>query len=290
VHVHNPYARPPKAAPPAPPPAQVPFSYTPPDEMSTESRFGGLPPPHNQRYNSAPSQVATSHASYPADSGTTHVQAAAPPDYSAAWEDYQRQNPFQTAREFSAVEQETRRQQAPPRQQQLPPPPPPPPQQQPTSQRGGGGGAPLNNPYQPPPTKQPVIPESLRRKYRPPVKPTGTKSGHAQQQQQQKNPNHHHKTDEEEDDLPEALQRFGKELVQKIENEIMDGGDPITFDDIAGLHEAKQTIQEVICWPMKRPDLFTGLRRAPNGLLLYGPPGKYSMHTDAFSVCRTEYM
>jgi SpoVK/Ycf46/Vps4 family AAA+-type ATPase len=78
---------------------------------------------------------------------------------------------------------------------------------------------------------------------------------------------------EEEDELPEELKRFGKELVEKIENEIMDSGDPVTFDDIAGLADAKQTVQEVVCWPMKRPDLFTGLRRAPNGLLLYGPPG-----------------
>lgn len=78
---------------------------------------------------------------------------------------------------------------------------------------------------------------------------------------------------EDEDELPEELKRYGKDLVEKILNEIVDAGDPITFDDIAGLHDAKQTIQEVICWPMKRPDLFTGLRKAPNGLLLYGPPG-----------------
>lgn len=55
--------------------------------------------------------------------------------------------------------------------------------------------------------------------------------------------------------------------MEKIENEIMDSGDPVTFDDIAGLADAKQTVQEVVCWPMKRPDLFTGLRRAPNGLV-----------------------
>jgi fidgetin-like protein 1 len=66
---------------------------------------------------------------------------------------------------------------------------------------------------------------------------------------------------------------YGAELVAKIENEIMDQTDPITFDDIAGLHEQKQTVYEIVCWPMKRPDLFTGLRAAPNGLLLYGPPG-----------------
>ena len=61
--------------------------------------------------------------------------------------------------------------------------------------------------------------------------------------------------------------------MEKIEQEICFNGDPVTFQDIAGLADAKQTVQEVVCWPMKRPDLFTGLRRAPNGLLLYGPPG-----------------
>ena len=81
---------------------------------------------------------------------------------------------------------------------------------------------------------------------------------------------------DEEDDLPEELQRYGKDLVSKIENEIMESGDRITFDDIAGLDDQKQTVQEIVCWPMKRPDLFTGLRRAPNGLLLYGPPGEYT--------------
>ena len=79
--------------------------------------------------------------------------------------------------------------------------------------------------------------------------------------------------DKEDDELPEELQHLDKELVKKIQNEIMESGDTVTFDDIAGLAEAKATVQEVVCWPMKRPDLFTGLRRAPNGLLLYGPPG-----------------
>lgn len=78
----------------------------------------------------------------------------------------------------------------------------------------------------------------------------------------------------DDDDLPESLKRFGKEMVEKIRNEIMDCGDPVTFNDIAGLEGPKRIIEEVVCWPMKRPDLFTGLRRAPNGLLLYGPPGK----------------
>ena len=62
--------------------------------------------------------------------------------------------------------------------------------------------------------------------------------------------------------------------LSKIENEIVDSGEPITFKDIAGLEDAKQTVLELVCWPMKRPDLFTGLRRGPNGLLLFGPPGE----------------
>ena len=75
-----------------------------------------------------------------------------------------------------------------------------------------------------------------------------------------------------EDELPEELQGLDKELVNKIMNEIVDNGESVTFDDIAGLADAKRTIMELVCWPMKRPDLFTGLRRGPNGLLLFGPP------------------
>ena len=65
-------------------------------------------------------------------------------------------------------------------------------------------------------------------------------------------------------------------------------GDTITFDDIAGLPDAKATILEVVCWPMKRPDLFTGLRSAPNGLLLYGPPG-YVLYYLVYKIyCKSE--
>ena len=41
-----------------------------------------------------------------------------------------------------------------------------------------------------------------------------------------------------------------------------------TWNDIAGLTDAKRSITE-----MQRPDIFTGLRRPPKGLLLFGPPG-----------------
>jgi SpoVK/Ycf46/Vps4 family AAA+-type ATPase len=45
----------------------------------------------------------------------------------------------------------------------------------------------------------------------------------------------------------------------------------VTFDDIAGLEEAKQAIREAIIYPIKRPDLFP--LGWPRGILLYGPPG-----------------
>ncbi|XP_076354429.1 fidgetin-like protein 1 isoform X4 [Tachypleus tridentatus] len=54
---------------------------------------------------------------------------------------------------------------------------------------------------------------------------------------------------------------------------IMDHGPPVTWDDIAGLEFAKKTIMEIVVWPMLRPDIFTGLRGPPKGILLFGPPG-----------------
>ncbi|XP_026473913.1 fidgetin-like protein 1 [Ctenocephalides felis] len=62
-------------------------------------------------------------------------------------------------------------------------------------------------------------------------------------------------------------------MVELIRNEIMDTGNKIGWDDIAGLDFAKSSIQESVVWPLLRPDIFTGLRRPPRGILLFGPPG-----------------
>lgn len=47
----------------------------------------------------------------------------------------------------------------------------------------------------------------------------------------------------------------------------------VGWDDIAGLDYAKKIIKEAIVWPLLRPDIFTGIRRPPRGILLFGPPG-----------------
>ena len=74
-------------------------------------------------------------------------------------------------------------------------------------------------------------------------------------------------------ELPEALQQLEKDMVEKIMKEVQQRGDPVTFDQIAGLEFAKKSVVEVVCWPMERPDIFVGLRALPKGLLLFGPPG-----------------
>eukprot|EP00163_Fabomonas_tropica_P004198 TRINITY_DN13709_c0_g1_i5.p1 TRINITY_DN13709_c0_g1~~TRINITY_DN13709_c0_g1_i5.p1 ORF type:complete len:298 (+),score=51.84 TRINITY_DN13709_c0_g1_i5:1-894(+) len=43
--------------------------------------------------------------------------------------------------------------------------------------------------------------------------------------------------------------------------------------DICGLEFAKKCVMEAVVWPMLRPDIFTGLRGPPKGMLLFGPPG-----------------
>lgn len=48
----------------------------------------------------------------------------------------------------------------------------------------------------------------------------------------------------------------------------------LTWDDVAGLAQAKQAIEEAIVMPRRFPTLFAGKhRRPPKAILLYGPPG-----------------
>lgn len=74
------------------------------------------------------------------------------------------------------------------------------------------------------------------------------------------------------DDIPE-IQNVDPKLVELIMNETLEKSPEVDWDDIAGLHFAKRCVMEAVVWPMLRPDIFSGLRGPPKGLLLFGPPG-----------------
>lgn len=63
------------------------------------------------------------------------------------------------------------------------------------------------------------------------------------------------------------------DLKNKILGEILDTSPGVAFSDVIGLNNVKQILKEIIILPTVRPDLFTGLRSPPKGLLLFGPPG-----------------
>ncbi|XP_004630389.1 fidgetin-like protein 1 [Octodon degus] len=73
--------------------------------------------------------------------------------------------------------------------------------------------------------------------------------------------------------VDERLKNVEPKMIELIMNEIMDHGPPVHWEDIAGVDFAKTTIKEIVVWPMMRPDIFTGLRGPPKGVLLFGPPG-----------------
>ncbi|XP_067144984.1 fidgetin-like protein 1 [Centruroides vittatus] len=75
------------------------------------------------------------------------------------------------------------------------------------------------------------------------------------------------------DPTDRAMKHVDPKMVELMLDEIVDHGPPISWDDIAGLEFVKKTIKEIVIWPMLRPDLFTGLRGPPKGVLLFGPPG-----------------
>ena len=108
------------------------------------------------------------------------------------------------------------------------------------------------------------------------------------------------KADDGEDDVAvnpifedERMKNIDPAMAQMILNEILDVNLLVTWDDIctsgelsdvacragsvadshlAGLAFAKKSIQEMVIYPMLRPDIYFGIRAPPKGLLLFGPP------------------
>lgn len=74
--------------------------------------------------------------------------------------------------------------------------------------------------------------------------------------------------------LDPRLEGLEPKLLAQVAMEILDSkGAGTEWSDIAGLQHAKDSVEEAIVWPLLNPDLFTGLRDPPRGLLLFGPPG-----------------
>ncbi len=74
------------------------------------------------------------------------------------------------------------------------------------------------------------------------------------------------------------LRGLDKELIEKINNLVVNTGEQVTFDNIAGLEHAKEAVHELVILPMIRPDLFTGLLVHPRGLLLFvGSRGTFKL-------------
>ncbi|GAB4322811.1 MAG: hypothetical protein Kow0069_27710 [Promethearchaeota archaeon] len=71
------------------------------------------------------------------------------------------------------------------------------------------------------------------------------------------------------ENLDEDEARLRASIAETIIAEVPD----VTWDDIAGLADAKQALREAIVLPILQPKIFTGGRQPWSGILLYGPPG-----------------
>ncbi len=71
-------------------------------------------------------------------------------------------------------------------------------------------------------------------------------------------------------DFKEALAAVEPSAIREVFSEIPD----VRWDDVGGLDEVKQLLDESIQWPLRYPDLFSKARVSPpKGILLNGPPG-----------------
>ena len=73
--------------------------------------------------------------------------------------------------------------------------------------------------------------------------------------------------------IPDEILKLERDIVERVIGEVLDKPGTVSWDSIVGLEHAKNAVQELAVWPMTNPELFTGARAVPKGLLLFGPPG-----------------
>jgi transitional endoplasmic reticulum ATPase len=72
------------------------------------------------------------------------------------------------------------------------------------------------------------------------------------------------------EDFHEAMKEVEPSAIREFFVEVPD----VRWEDVGGLEEAKQALQEAVEWPLRYADLFTKAgAKPPKGILLFGPPG-----------------
>ena len=74
-------------------------------------------------------------------------------------------------------------------------------------------------------------------------------------------------------DSDQGMTAEQKEMRKRLEDTLVAPSEELSWSDVAGLEDAKQSLEEAVILPQKFPQLFTGKRKPWKGILLYGPPG-----------------
>ena len=80
-------------------------------------------------------------------------------------------------------------------------------------------------------------------------------------------------------------------LVNVLEREMLQRNPGTSWNDIAGLNDAKSLLQEAVVLPLIMPDYFRGIRRPLKGVLMVGPPGtgKTMLAKSVATECKTTF-